>query len=197
VSAVFRHLVPYLLSQYAIFRERLRGAWSIHLQPGLVVNRGSLRLGPRAILQVNTGGVLEVQGAIFADRDVEIVVYKGGKLIIGENVYIGHYSTIACACSITIDRNCMLADFVSIRDMNHRRQPGKAIAESGIETRSIVIGMNCWLGSKVTVVAGAVLENDVTVGANAVVTGHIPSGATAVGVPARVLPQTEARERNR
>lgn len=121
------------------------------------------------------------------DKDVEIVVYPGGHLELGDYVYLGHGSTIACAHAIRIGSDTLIGDLVSIRDMNHRRVPGVPLRLSGIETRAVTIGSNCWLGSKVTVVAGAEIGNDVSVAANSVVSGVVQDAMVVGGVPARPI----------
>jgi acetyltransferase-like isoleucine patch superfamily enzyme len=121
------------------------------------------------------------------DRDAEIVVYRGGDLTLGEHVYVGHGTTIACAERVQLGANTLVGDLVSVRDMNHLRIPGVPLRLSGMETRPVRIGKNCCVGSKVTFVAGAELGDDVTVAANAVVAGKFGDGVTIGGVPAHVL----------
>jgi acetyltransferase-like isoleucine patch superfamily enzyme len=180
-----------LTQRLGTWTERFRGAlWCIWAG---VNTPGRVRLGARVRIRIARGGQLLVRGSLHADRDAEIVVDAAATLELGDNVYIGHGSTIACASRITIGRDTLVGDIVSIRDMNHRRQPGVALRNSGIESAPIVIGENCWLGSKVTVVPGVTLGNDVTVGANAVVTRDFPAGVTIAGVPARVIGQAKPR----
>lgn len=143
--------------------------------------------GPRVRVLVEPGGRLDIGHRCRIDRDVEIVVQPGATLTLGDDVYIGHGSVLVCAESLKIGDDTMLADMVCVRDVNHRRLPGLPLRESGIETRPIVIGRDCWLGSKVTVVAGARIGDRTTVGANAVVTGELPGNCVAAGVPARIL----------
>jgi acetyltransferase-like isoleucine patch superfamily enzyme len=177
----------YLLRDYIRgLAEALRG-WFARVQPGAVHSSRIPRLGKRNIIRVEKGGVLEISGRLQTCRDVEIVVYKNGHLIIDDNLYIGHGSTIACSEKIFIGKDTMIADFVTIRDMNHKRSPEPPFCLSGEETAPIRIGHNCWIGSKVTIVAGAIIGDNVTVGANAVVTGTFGSQLVIGGVPARVL----------
>jgi acetyltransferase-like isoleucine patch superfamily enzyme len=147
-----------------------------------------LVLGSRCILKVAEGGSFRMGANCSFDRDVEIVVHAGGRLELGDHVYVGHGTTISCAQAISIGSETLIGDLVSIRDMNHRRIPGAPMRLSGIESRAVAIGANCWLGSKVTVVAGAQIGNDVTVAANAVVSGVVLNGELVGGVPARPLP---------
>ena len=144
-------------------------------------------LGPRCRLVIERGAQLRLGRYCSFDRDVEIVVYRGACLELGDHVYVGHGSTIACAESIVIGNESMIADLVSIRDMSHRRIPGKPLREGGMETRPIRIGSNCWIASKVTLVAGARLGDEVTVAANAVVVGAVAAGTIVGGIPARPL----------
>jgi acetyltransferase-like isoleucine patch superfamily enzyme len=175
-----------LRSYVAAGLARLRGAlWLLH--GGVHAQQVPRLLGPRCRLQVERGARLSIGANLRVDRDAEIVVYAGATLEIGDNVYIGHGSTIACAQEIRIGAETQVGDLVSIRDMNHRREPGVPLRLSGIVTSPIRIGTNCWLGSKVTVVAGAEIGDESTIAANAVVTSRIPAGTLAGGVPARTL----------
>jgi acetyltransferase-like isoleucine patch superfamily enzyme len=175
------------LKEYISKFNELRRGYFAQLQPGRVLFSKIPCLGKRNIIYVETGGTLEIRGTLKTCRDVEIIVYKRGHLIIEDNVYIGHGSTIACVQNIFIGKDTMIADFVTIRDMNHRRQPGVPLCQSGMDASAIRIGNNCLMGSKVTVVAGAQIGNEVTVGANAVVKGAFGNGCTIGGIPAKVL----------
>lgn len=144
-------------------------------------------LGSGTLLVIEEGGQLTMGKGCSFDRGVEVVVYRGGKLVLGDHVYIGHGTTIACSQSVQIGSNTLVGDLVGVRDMNHRRLPGVPLRLSGTESCPVRIGENCWLGSKVTFVAGAEVGNNVTVAANAVVTGKFGDGLTIGGVPARPL----------
>lgn len=158
-----------------------------YVRPNVQASHVPLLLGPRCRLDVAEGGTLRLGANCRFDRDVEIVVYAGGWLELGDHVYLGHGTTIACAETIRIGSNTLVGELVSIRDMNHRRVAGTPLRLSGIETRSVRIGENCWLGSKVTVAAGAEIGNDVTVAANAVVSGKFANNLVIGGVPARPI----------
>ncbi len=51
----------------------------------------------------------------------------------------------------------------------------------------LVIGPNCWLGARVTVLDGANIGEHCVIGAGAVVTKPIPRDSLALGVPARAI----------
>ncbi|HEY0666724.1 MAG TPA: DapH/DapD/GlmU-related protein [Sphingobacteriaceae bacterium] len=54
-------------------------------------------------------------------------------------------------------------------------------------TRDVIIGRCCWIGSRVIVLPGTILEDGVVVQAGAVVFGKIPKGAVVGGNPYRVI----------
>ena len=161
--------------------------WFLASQAGVHAANAPRVQGLGCIVSVDRGGVLRIGRNFVIDRNVEIVVYEGGVLEIGDNVYVGHGSTIACAKSIRIGAETLIGDLVSIRDMNHRREAGVPLRSSGSVSAPVRIGSNCWLGSKVTITAGSELGDDVTVAANAAVAGRFDSGATIGGVPAKVI----------
>ena len=53
--------------------------------------------------------------------------------------------------------------------------------------RPVVIGDDCWIGSRVTIMPGVTLGRGCVVGAGAVVTRDVPPYAVVAGVPARVV----------
>jgi len=60
--------------------------------------------------------------------------------------------------------------------------------QSGMKTKGeLVVGENCWLGARVTVLDGASIGNHCVIGAGAVVTRPIPPDTLALGVPARIV----------
>ncbi|MBA2673577.1 acyltransferase [Ramlibacter sp.] len=180
------------MSRFASLIPLLRGVlWT--RRSGVQAKNRPRIMGPRCRLDVQPGGQLRIGVNLVVDRDVEIVVYPGGVLELGDNVYIGHGSTVACAQSIRIGNDTIIGDLVSIRDMNHLRQPGVPLRASGIRTQPIRIGANCWLGSKVTVTAGAALGDESTAAANAVVTGTFDAASVVGGVPARPIAGREAQ----
>jgi maltose O-acetyltransferase len=51
----------------------------------------------------------------------------------------------------------------------------------------VIIGDNCWLGTRVFLKEGIEIGENSVIGANSVVTKNIPSHAIAAGVPAKIL----------
>lgn len=111
-----------------------------------------------------------------------------GRLTIGSKTFFGHRSTLAAIESITIGKNCQIAEMVSIRDHDHRiDRLDIPIREQGLVSQPVKIGDDVWIGSKATVLKGVTIGDHAIIGAGAVVTHAIPAYAIAVGVPARVI----------
>nr|WP_147302965.1 acyltransferase [Marinoscillum furvescens] len=129
---------------------------------------GSIMLGNRVAiwsvfertkLLVHPGGALVV-GHHSRLNGVHISVKQS--VILGKNVRIGPYTLI------------MDSDF---HDVNYREITGKS--------KSIEIGDDVWIASKVTILKGVKIGDGATVAAGAVVTKNVPPNTMVAGVPAR------------
>lgn len=110
---------------------------------------------------------------------------NGGPIHIGDHVYLGRGVHVHAIHPISIGRGCVFADEVFVTSTDHDRIDRHAVHGTG----PVRIGDNVFLGQRVTVLGGVTIGDGATIGAHAVVTRDVPAGATAVGVPARVLPE--------
>jgi len=155
--------------------KRLRTRGFVFFQPRLrlwPLNDGCIELGPRVEIEQN------------------VYIKSAGVLRIGADTFVGNGTTIGCAEAVTIGKDCLIGEYVSIRDNDHVFSAiDRAIREQGAATAAVCIGDNVWLGAKVSILAGVHIGNGSVIGANAVVTRDIPAGVVAVGIPARVIKQ--------
>jgi acetyltransferase-like isoleucine patch superfamily enzyme len=120
--------------------------------------------------------------------NVKIFVPRSGKLVIGDGCVFTSDSYISAYESVHIGNNTMVAEYVSIRDADHKHsQEGVSVKFQGMEPKPIWIGDGVWIASRVAVLKGAIIESWAVIGANAVVNSRIPQDSVAVGVPARVV----------
>ena len=108
---------------------------------------------------------------------------KSGNLKIFDNVFIGNGSIIVSRKSISIGKNTLVSEYVTIRDQDHDYSDGK-IQLNKFKMSPIIIGSNCWIGAKATILRKSVLGENVIIGAHALVKGKIPSFSLAIGIPA-------------
>ncbi|MFN8242283.1 MAG: acyltransferase [Bacteroidales bacterium] len=113
----------------------------------------------------------------------------GVGLTIGKGVGLGTHGFFGCAGGIEIGENTILGNFVSMHSENHViNKPGSLIKNQGVTRQGIVIGENCWIGAKATILDGVVLGNGVVVAAGAVLTAGFYEGDSVYGgIPAKFI----------
>lgn len=114
------------------------------------------------------------------------------RIELGAQVQIGEYcalwagrstSWIRIGARTTFGPNCFVtaADYGLAKDI--------PITDQDMRERDVIIGADCWIGTKTVITAGVTLGEGCVIGAGSVVTRDIPAGAIAAGVPARVIRQ--------
>lgn len=144
-------------------------------------------LGPGASIAVIGAGEVSVGVGLRALADLTLSVR--GRLAIGDRVFIGRGTNIACLRDVEIGDDVRFAERVSVHDSDHVIEP---LADwNGRQydsvARPVRIGHRVWLAANVVVTPGVTIGDDSVVAAGSVVTRDIPSGVLAGGVPAKVL----------
>jgi acetyltransferase-like isoleucine patch superfamily enzyme len=112
----------------------------------------------------------------------------GEHIYIGNNVGIGEYAHLGGAGGLTIGDDCIIGPYFSCHPENHHfADPKKKIRDQGVIRKGINIGNNCWIGSKVTVLDGVTIGNNCVIAAGSVVNKSMPSNVVIGGVPARII----------
>jgi serine acetyltransferase len=118
---------------------------------------------------------------------------RDAKIVLGENSLVNNGTHIVALTGITIGRDTRIAEYVSIRDQNHRfSDRGKLVRSQGYESSPISIGNDVWIGRGVFIGPGIEIGDGAVIGANSVVTRSIPPYSIAVGAPARVIGKRQA-----
>lgn len=110
------------------------------------------------------------------------------------NISLGNRSSIGDNCKIIanaevkIGNNVLMAPEVMILTENHNIKPNELIIDSGTSKKSVIIGDDVWIGTRVTILPGAKVGDGVVVAAGAVlVDKEYPPYTIVGGVPARVI----------
>ena len=108
---------------------------------------------------------------------------------IGNNVGLGTHGYYGCGVGfLEIGDNTIFGNYVSIHPENHNYEDSDIpIREQGVSGKGIVIGANCWIGAKATILDGTRLGDGCIVAAGAVVKGIFPDKSIIGGVPAKII----------
>lgn len=115
---------------------------------------------------------------------------NGERIALGDQVQLGEHtalwagrstSWIRVGARTTFGPNC----YVTAAD--YGLAAGMRITDQEMIERDVMIGSDCWIGTKSIITAGVTLGDGCVIGAGSVVTKDIPAGAIAAGVPARVI----------
>jgi maltose O-acetyltransferase len=116
-----------------------------------------------------------------------------GCLTIGADSWVGPYGLFFTHpdAPITIGARCDIAPEVCLITGTH--ESGNALRRAGEDVaRPIRIGDGCWLGTRVTVLAGVSIGHGAIVAAGAVVAGDVEPNTLVGGVPARLIRRLDA-----
>lgn len=110
-------------------------------------------------------------------------------LVLEDNVGIGSNSFLGCAGGIKIGADTIIGNFVSFHSENHNYDDlDLPIRLQGVNSRGIIIGSNCWIGAKVTILDGVDLGDGCIIAAGAVVkAGTYPPNGIYGGIPAKLI----------
>jgi len=112
----------------------------------------------------------------------------GHSISIGENVGIGEYSYIGGAGPVSIGKDTITGQYLSIHPENHTfALKSKPIRLQETTRKGIIIGENCWIGVKVTILDGVSVGNNCIIAAGSVVNKSFPNDSLIAGVPAKLI----------
>lgn len=111
----------------------------------------------------------------------------GGRITLGRHVRINTGSVLVSYASISIGDDCLIGEYVSIRDANHGTAAGQAMRMQPHSSAPIVIGNNVWIGRGAVVLKGVQIGDGAVVAANSVVTRDVAPRTLVGGVPARLI----------
>ena len=115
----------------------------------------------------------------------------GKGLLVGDNVGLGTDCLYGCAGGVEIGNNTIFGNYVSLHSENHNYSDlEKPIREQGVNRQGITIGEDCWIGAKVTILDGVVIEKGCIVAAGSLLNkGVYSKNGIYGGVPAKLIKQ--------
>jgi acetyltransferase-like isoleucine patch superfamily enzyme len=111
-----------------------------------------------------------------------------GIIKISDNVGMGPFSHIGGAGNVFIGKNTIIGPYFSVHSENHSfEQNGELYRFQEVKRKGIVIGCNCWIGAKVTILDGVNIGKNSVIAAGSVVTKSFKDNVLIGGVPAKII----------
>jgi acetyltransferase-like isoleucine patch superfamily enzyme len=114
----------------------------------------------------------------------------GEYIKIGDNVGLGQFACLGGAGGLEIGEECIIGPYLSCHPENHNYESSESIRFQGVSRKGILIGRNCWIGAKVTILDGVEIGENSVIAAGAVVTKSMPPNSIIGGVPAKRIKGT-------
>ncbi|HEY0973775.1 MAG TPA: DapH/DapD/GlmU-related protein [Solimonas sp.] len=180
-------LMRALIARSRPFVFALRRFWVRCSRPGVVLGDG-VALAPGVLLQATDGGGVVIGRRCTISRGVSIVA-MGARIEIGDDTFVGPWSTLTAKAGLRIGNDCLIAERVTLRDQNHDIRNGNVVPlrEAGYQSAPIVVGDDVWIAAGVVVLKGVTVGDGAVIAANAVVVRDVGRREIAGGVPAKIL----------
>lgn len=120
-------------------------------------------------------------------RSVFLETGGSGAIIIGDHARINAGTTIVSHAAIKIGNDCLIGEYVSIRDANHGTALGSPMRSQPHESAPVTIGNDVWIGRGACILKGVTIGDGAVIAANSVVTKDVPAKTIVGGVPSRVI----------
>jgi acetyltransferase-like isoleucine patch superfamily enzyme len=129
---------------------------------------------------IKIGNMFLMRGPLLA---CELGAQKGGRLEIGNRVFINQGAIVVASSHIEIGDDTLIGEFAAIYDSNHHSLDALHPTKSA----PVIIGSNVWLCRGAVVLPGSKIGDHTVVAAGSVVKGDLPSCVLAAGNPAQVV----------
>lgn len=120
-------------------------------------------------------------------RRVFLETCDGGVIRLGDNVRLNAGTFVVAYAEVSIGRDALVGEYVSIRDADHGLATDRPIRTQPHSAKPIRIGEGAWIGRGAVILKGVTIGEGAVVAANSVVTRDVAPMAIVAGSPAREL----------
>ncbi len=119
------------------------------------------------------------------------------RIVIGDHCFISRRVFMSSGHKIVIGDYCLIGNETSFLGADHDFSDPfiPYLIAPAINGESIILGVNCWLGTACTILKGVSIGYGCVIGTRSLVTKSIPPLSIAVGSPARVLKRFRLSEK--
>ena len=112
----------------------------------------------------------------------------GKNIKIGKNVFINSCCRFQDQGGIDIGDNVLIGHNTTIATLNHEYNPKK---RANLTLAAVKISDNVWIGSDCTILPGVQINEGAIIGAGSVVTKNVPKNCIVAGNPAKIIKEIE------
>ena len=116
-----------------------------------------------------------------------VQIWGDGQIKLGDNVAIGKDTIIFAHGPMFIGNDTAIAAQCYIIDSDHGIKRSQLIREQGLESQSIYIGNDVWIGAGSKILKGSYISNGSVIGAMSLVKGHTDPYSINVGIPTKKI----------
>jgi len=186
-------ILRYLLKQWKLFLNFLRVSRLKLLYPGLTIDFKTKIENNCSIVCIK-GGKLAILNSHISSG-TQIIADENGVLEIHHS-FIGRNCVITSKKEIIINKDCLIAEMVVIRDQDHIVDIfSENSSREHFNAAPIKIKENVWIASKATILKGVTIGKYSVVAASAVVTKEIPPYEVWGGIPAKFIKKIKSSEK--
>jgi acetyltransferase-like isoleucine patch superfamily enzyme len=146
------------------------------------------------ILHYNNYNHLKPLRDVSIGKDVKIApnvsLRNGARIEISDQAQIGEHTSLWAGNEtgrIFVGSRSVFGPHCYVTAANYGLSVALPITGQPMSEADVVVGNDCWIGTKAIILAGVTLGDGCVIGAGSVVTHSIPSNAIAAGIPAKVI----------
>ena len=160
------------------------GKRSVLMKPDLIRGKKNIFIGNHVTIRQNA----QIECISYWNEKSENKQVFEASIVIGDGTTIERLSHITSAGLLSIGKNCVILERVTITNISHDYSDvGLRIIGGPLIVRPVVIGDNCFFGMDSKVFPGVTIGNNVIIGANSIVMDNIPPFSVCAGIPAKVI----------
>jgi len=130
-----------------------------------------IQIYPSAELRIYPNSSICLGNKVAINVRTLIAAVNGGVIDLKDGVSINSDSKIVCHDHITIGENTIFGPNVLVYDHDHKFDSIRGIDRRHYNTKKIVIGRNCWIGSGTIILKGSVIGDNCVIGAGSILKG--------------------------
>lgn len=151
------------------------GEYLNEIRVGINLQEKIIQDGTWNVFQINNKADLIVGSNVIC-RNFENFHVSSGKLILHDGVFVNNSCSFNCMERIEIGVGTMMGEGVRFYDHDHVYTAEK-IEKWQWTTAPIRVGIDCWIGSNVTILKGVTIGDNTIIGAGCLVRNNIPANS--------------------